>query len=339
MTKATFGVLVIPAAGTAKLMYCTMPCSSGTPTQALATFRLLAARATTRSKDLLDFRRPRLSAEQSTLGLCIPCISTALWWFSKGCFARNPFYLKTFRQLSPRELSSTCSVDAEMENLQLSGLHLLADAAQLKEAEVQPSAVVERQALQALHPNIQRQPAAKASNSKKHGPPTLPAEIGCQLNAESTPPALLSTAESTAANLALLTEAQRDIDDALKQCEGSIFEKETLYYGRGAALALAPTDKLIAFFEATAAQGRVPVSATTDSLPPTAAGLTVLGDYVYKQQPERLFSTSSCSAPTALDLKEVKPHALRLARDAFKQKRQQLDASLKTVPQKAGNGL
>jgi hypothetical protein len=257
---------------------------------------------------------------------------------------------------------STCIIDAEMENQQMkkaltavklgkskqlsTGLQLLADAAALKEAEALPPALVERKALQTLYPNLQRQPVLKASTSKKHRPPAFPFEKDCHLNAAPTPPVLLpradcllsaaaKPAESTAANLALLTEAQRDIDDALKQCEDSIFEKETLYYGRGAALALAPTDKLIAFFEASAAQ-RVPVSATTDSLPPAAAGLKVLGDHLSNEQ--RLFSLSSSSAPAALDLKEVKPHALRLARGAFKQKRQEREDSLKTVPQKAGNG-
>eukprot|EP00953_Heterococcus_sp_UTEX-ZZ885_P033577 17452-Heterococcus_DN1.PRE.2 len=62
MAAATFGVLVIPAAAPAKLMYCTMPCPSGTPTQALATFRLRAARATTRSNDLLAVRCKRASS-------------------------------------------------------------------------------------------------------------------------------------------------------------------------------------------------------------------------------------------------------------------------------------
>jgi hypothetical protein len=146
----------------------------------------------------------------------------------------------------------------------------------------------------------------------------------------------VGSAENSVANLALLSEAQHDIEDALRRCERSIFEKETLYFGRGAALALAPAEKLVAFFEASAVQNRVPVSATTDSLPPTAAGLKVLGENVSSEQ--RLFSTSNCSVPTALDLKDVKPQALRLSRVAFKQKRQQLEVSMKAVPQKGANG-
>eukprot|EP00953_Heterococcus_sp_UTEX-ZZ885_P033576 17452-Heterococcus_DN1.PRE.1 len=117
------------------------------------------------------------------------------------------------------------AVSLENQNAQLStGLQLLADAAALTEAEALPPASVERQALQALHLNLQWQPVLKASTSKKHRLPpahALPSERDCLSNAAVKP------AESTAANLALLTEAQRDIDDALKQCEGSIFEKET----------------------------------------------------------------------------------------------------------------